>query len=130
MSDEHKRALAIGREQGRVVRRYLEALERSRPKRGRRRTTESVRRQLDAVEAKLQTADPLSRLHLVQERHNLDAELKHMDQSVDMGALEAGFVRAAREYGERKGIDYTTWREIGVDASVLRRAGITRSETS
>ena len=35
MSEEHKAALAEGREQGRVVRRYLEALESQRPKRGR-----------------------------------------------------------------------------------------------
>ena len=42
MSDEHKAALAEGREQGRVVRRYLEALESSRPKRGRRRTPETI----------------------------------------------------------------------------------------
>ena len=31
MSDEHKAALAEGRDQGRAVRRYLEALETSRP---------------------------------------------------------------------------------------------------
>ena len=33
MSAEHKRALAQGREQSRVVRNYLEALEQNRPKR-------------------------------------------------------------------------------------------------
>lgn len=38
MSDEHKAALAEGRDQGRAVRRYLDALEQHRPKRGRKRT--------------------------------------------------------------------------------------------
>ena len=42
MSDEHKAALAEGRNQGRAVRNYLEALDQNRPKRGRKRTTESV----------------------------------------------------------------------------------------
>jgi len=37
-------------------------------------------------------------------------------------------VAVAREYGERQGISYTTWREVGVDAAVLTRAGITRKD--
>ena len=36
------------------------------------------------------------------------------------------FVKVARSYSERQGITYTTWREIGVDAAVLSKAGITR----
>ena len=36
MSDAHKEALAEGREQGRAVRRYLEALEANKPRRGRK----------------------------------------------------------------------------------------------
>jgi hypothetical protein len=42
MSDEHKAALAEGRNQGRAVRRYLEALDAHKPRRGRKRTTESM----------------------------------------------------------------------------------------
>ena len=66
MSDEHKAALAEGREQGRVVRRYLEALESSRPKRGRRRTPETITKRLAAIDERLVGADALSRLHLTQ----------------------------------------------------------------
>ncbi len=58
MSDEHKAALAQGREQGRLVRRYLEALESHRPKRGRRRTPESIAKRLAAIDEQLPTADP------------------------------------------------------------------------
>ena len=36
MSADHKAALAKGREEGRIVRRYLEALESNRPRRGRK----------------------------------------------------------------------------------------------
>lgn len=50
MSDSHKRALAIGREQGRAVRRYLEALEAHKPKRGRKRTPESMQKRLDRID--------------------------------------------------------------------------------
>ncbi len=128
MSDSHKAALAEGREQGRSVRRYLEALEAHKPKRGRKRTQESIEKRLAAIEEQLPEADPLTRLHLVQERMNLQNELAAGDNSVDLAALEEGFVEAASPYGQRKGITYAAWREAGVDPAVLRRAGIRRGE--
>ena len=126
MSDEHKQALATGREQGRAVRRYLEALEAHRPKRGRKRTPESIQKRLSDIEQKLETADPLTRLQLSQERMNLEAELATKSEGVDLSELEEAFVQAAGAYGERKGITYGAWREAGVDAAVLKRAGIRR----
>ena len=126
MSDSHKAALAEGREQGRAVRRYLEALEAHRPKRGRKRTTESVQKRLAAIDGMLSNANALSRLHLVQERMNLEAELASTGNAVDMQALEDEFVAAAAPYGARKGIGYAAWRQLGVDPGVLRRAGIKR----
>jgi hypothetical protein len=128
MSDTHKAALAEGREQGRAVRRYLEALEAHKPRRGRKRTPESIQRRLATIEEQLPEADALTRLHLVQERMNLANELAAGDNSVDMSLLEEGFVEAAAPYGRRKGITYAAWREAGVDPSVLRRAGIRRGE--
>ena len=129
MSDEHKAALAEGREQGRAVRRYLEALELHRPKRGRKRTRESVERRLEAVEAGLADAAPLDRLHLIQERLDLQSELAGMSgNGVDLAELEAGFVVAAAGYGARRGITYSAWRAAGVPPAVLRRAGIGRSQ--
>jgi hypothetical protein len=129
MSEDHKAALAEGREQGRAVRRYLEALEANRPKRGRKRTKESMQKRLDAVEAALPTADPLKRLHLVQEKMDLEKQLEADESQVDMSALEDDFVRAAAPYSARKGISFSAWRELGVPAQVLNRAGITRGST-
>ena len=128
MTDEHKAALAQGREQGRAVRRYLEALEQHRPRRGRKRTKESVERRLAAAEKRLEAASPLDRLHLVQERMDLQAELAGMSGGVvDMNELEEGFVAGAADYGARRGITYAAWRAAGVSPSVLRRAGIRRA---
>jgi len=126
MTPEHKQALALGREQGRAVRRYLEALEANKPKRGRKRTPESIAKRLADIEAKIAAADPLTRLQLSQERLDLQAELETKSQTVDLTALEKDFVAAAGEYSRRKGISYTVWREAGVDAAVLKRAGISR----
>jgi uncharacterized protein YicC (UPF0701 family) len=126
MSDSHKAALAEGREQGRAVRRYLEALEAHKPKRGRKRTPESVQKRLAVIEERLADADALSRLHLLQERMNLTNELASADNSVDLQAIEDEFVVAAAPYGARKGITYAAWRSMGVDPAVLRRANIKR----
>jgi hypothetical protein len=128
MSNEHKEALALGREQGRAVRRYLEALETHRPKRGRKRTPESIKKRLSAIDDQFSEADALSRLHMTQERLDLAAELEQMQRpSVDISALEEGFVKTARDYGSRKRISYAAWREAGVDPNVLKKAGIRRS---
>ena len=87
---------------------------------------ESVERRLAAIDEKLNDADALTRLHLSQERMNLQAELSSTDNAVDLGALEEEFVVAAKPYGERKGITYAAWRQAGVDPGVLRRANIKR----
>ena len=130
MSDSHKAALAEGREQGRAVRRYLEALEAHKPKRGRKRTPESVQKRLAAIDKKVADADALTRLHLIQERMNLETELSATDNTVDLQALEDEFVSAAAPYGARKGITYAAWRQLGVDPAVLRRANIKRGGES
>jgi hypothetical protein len=126
MTDEHKAALAEGRNQGRSVRRYLEALEHNRPKRGRKRTAESVQRDLTRTEEDIAAADPLRRLELVQRRIDLQAELERMGTTVDITALEAEFVAVAKPYAQRKGISYEAWREAGVPAATLKAAGIGR----
>lgn len=127
MSREHKAALAEGRDQGRAVRRYLEALEASKPKRGRKRSPESMKKRLAAVEDEIAAADPLKRLHLVQERLDLQAALEATESTVDINALEKEFINAAATYSERKGISYSAWRELGVPSNVLDKAGISRS---
>lgn len=127
MSDAHKAALAKGREEGRVVRRYLEALESSKPRRGRKRTPDSIKKRLGTIEQQLAAADPLTRLHLVEEKQRLEAELTHAGDTVDLAALEKSFVKVARQYGERKGISYSAWRTVGVSASVLQQAKIPRT---
>ena len=127
MSNAHKAALARGREEGRAVRRYLEAIEHQRPKRGRKRSPESIKKRLGTVAERLAGADPLARLHLLQERADLQAELARVSGHDDIAALEKAFVTVARTYGQRKGIAYNAWRAAGVSAAVLQRADIGRA---
>lgn len=126
MSAQHKAAMAKGRQESRAVSRYLEALEESRPRRGRKRTVDTVRRELAEVKSKLEESAGLNRLLLTQQRKDLEAELKRSAPKTDLAALEKEFVKLAQVYGERRGIDYRTWRDVGVPAAVLDKAGISR----
>ncbi len=119
--------MAAGRVEGKAVRDYLEALRANKPKRGRKRTPDSIRRQIDAIAAKLAEADAVSELRLISERMHLETELANMGTGVDITDLQAEFVKVAKRYGERNHITYAAWREVGVPASVLSAAGIGRS---
>lgn len=126
MSDQHKQALSEGRNESRAVRAYLDALEAHKPKRGRKRTAESVQRRLDAIEVEIEEADALQRLTLVQERMDLINELGSLQAGVDLEMFEEAFVEVAASFSERRGISYAAWREIGITPAVLRKAGISR----
>ncbi len=127
LTDQHKAAMAAGRTEGRAVREYLDALRSNKPKRGRKRTPDSINVRLANIEEELMVADALDELRLVQERRNLIRELETMSTRVDVSALEADFIKVAKSYSHRQGISYATWRDVGVEAAVLKSAGITRS---
>jgi hypothetical protein len=128
MSDEHKENLAIGREQSRVVKNYLTALEAHQPRRGRKRTPESVTKRLDSINSQLaKDIDPLTRLQALSERAILERELDRLSVDDDITELEKAFIEVAGQYGERKGIPYAAWRSVGVPSNVLKQAGIQRS---
>jgi hypothetical protein len=125
MTQEHKDALAQGRREARAIKSYLEALGSRRP--GRPVTPDSLRQRIERLDAKIETEkDPLRRVDLVQQRLDAAEALKRVSASADLDALEAGFIEYAESYSERKGITYAAWREAGVPASVLRKAGIGR----
>jgi hypothetical protein len=126
MSDAHKAALAKGRSEGRVVRDYLEGLRATKPKRGRKRTPETIENRLAKINDELPDASPIDELALVQERRDLQDELAEMSESIDMASLEAAFVEVAKSYSDSKKIAYASWRDVGVEASVLKLAGISR----
>lgn len=130
LSPEHKAAMAEGRNEGRVIKSYLEALRFAKPTAGRPRTSESVNNKLNKINHLLESRlDPLKRLSLLQERLDLQQELKEKEANSTnrVSELEADFIAGAKSYGERKGISYAAWREFGVSASVLKAAGISRA---
>lgn len=130
MSEEHKAAIAAGRVEATAVRDYLEALESAKPKPGRRTSPEKLQARRDELNAELSsgTLKPIKKLEAMQAVRNIDAQLEALHAEPDMSAVESGFIEHAAGYGARKGIAYATWREFGVPADVLNKAGITRGQ--
>jgi hypothetical protein len=123
MSKEHKEALAQGRLEARSIKAYLKALQGRKP--GRPVTKDSLEARLARVDAKLGAeSDPLKKLDLMQSKVDIENALANVQDGAKAEDLAAGFVAHARSYSERKGISYTTWRQFGVPADLLRKAGI------
>src|SRR3954451_14496364 len=86
MTDEHKAALATGRNEGNAVRNYLEALRSNKPKRGRRRTRESINARRPAIDAELDAADLMTEPRLHKERRDLQMQVESLGVKVDITA--------------------------------------------
>jgi hypothetical protein len=126
MSASHKQALAEGRASSRAVRAYLDALDENRPKRGRRLDPASVKKRIALIDQQVKQAGGFERLNLLADKAELEGKLAGADKNVDLSALRKDFVKHAKTYGERKNIQYATWRAAGVSADDLKAAGIRR----
>jgi hypothetical protein len=68
----------------------------------------------------------VKRLRTLQRVRDLEYAAELLEEEPEADSLEAYFIANAREYAEANGIEYATFREVGVTAKVLREAGITR----
>jgi replicative DNA helicase len=127
MSDDHKAKLAQGRNEARVVSRYLEAVAAGKGKRGRKRTPESISMHITRLAREIEVASPLRKLELTQKRFDLESERERLKARVDLAGVERDFVKVAKSYAARTGITYGAFRELGVPADVLKRAGVSRA---
>lgn len=107
-----------------MVREYLEALENRRPRRGPRPNPSKMRDRITAIEAALETADPLERVNLYQKRLDLGHLLEELEQGDRVEELEEAFVTVAVAYSRRRGISSEAWLAVGVSKTVLKRAGV------
>lgn len=126
MSSEHRAALARGREAARAVRAYLDALESSKPRRGRQRDPKAIQKRLGEIEQKLSSASAFERLHLLAEQERLQASQNILAEPVNLKELREAFLANAKSYANAKGISYAAWRGAGVSAEDLKAAGIPR----
>ena len=125
-SPESKVAISEGRRIGVTVRRYLDWLTVTTPKRGRKTTVEDLDARLATIDAQLGTTDTLTRLKLTQQRIEVEAQRSELEQALNETALEEEFVGVASAYAVKNGISYEAWVTVGVSPDILARAGITR----
>lgn len=124
MTQVHKDKLAEGRVQSRTIGAYLEALEANKPRRGRKVDVSPTR--LAQLDSEIADAFGLRKLELVQQKLELEKLATSAETESDLDVLRKEFVKIAKKYGERKGISYSAWRQVGVPADALREAGISR----
>jgi len=104
LGEEHRDALRSGRDETRVVRAYLEALEQHRPRRGPKRDAEKLRARLKRIDDELPEAGRLASLNLHQERLDLEREIAELGRRGEIDDLEEEFVKVAAAYSTRRGI--------------------------
>ncbi len=127
-SEAHKASMKASHDQNRGVNNYLEALTSKRSPRSSRRNPEKMQSRREEIAEEIKTAGPAKKLALVQERIDIDQALEDSQvEEVNIEELEETFVEVANAYSQRKGISYAAWREVGVPAEVLQRAGIKRT---
>jgi len=129
LSASHKKALAEGRTMSATVDRYLSAV--NTPKRrGRKVSKASLQQRLVEARAKARTATGVDKVLAAQDVRDLQNRIASIDAATggsDLKSLEAAFVKIAKQFGENRGIGYGAWRDAGVPAPVLKRAGIART---
>lgn len=128
LSAAHKRALAEGRTMSAAVDRYLAAV--NTPKRrGRKVSQDALVERLGAAQARAKSATGVERVLAAQEVRDISSRISAMQSAgaTDLKALENAFVRIAKAFGEKRGIGYGAWRDAGVPAIVLKRAGVART---
>ncbi len=122
--NESVEAMDAERSQNKIVKDYLDGLEKHKAKRGRKRSPETIKKRLNVIEAKLPTVSSLTKLHLIQEKLDLEATLKALEAPKNVDDLEPIFIQVARAYSEKHNISYSAWRAMGVRSETLKRAGI------
>jgi hypothetical protein len=101
---------------------YLTALRA--PKVPARSRAKLERRRAQIEEWLSEESSPIREVELIQRRLDIDAQLAQIDQAARLRELEEAFVNVAASWAKRTGISAAALREVGVPASVLRRAGL------
>jgi hypothetical protein len=104
---------------------YLTALKGPRPSGSSKAKREGLMRRRAQVEQWIsEERSPIREVELIQQRLDIDAQLGQLDQAARLPELEEAFVKVAASWAKRSGVSAAALREVGVPASVLRRAGL------
>jgi 1,6-anhydro-N-acetylmuramate kinase len=114
-TEAQKERMVLGAKAMRAVDAYLAHINADKP-RGRKVDKEALQAKIDAEESLAKKVILISQMHEAIER----------DQRAEAEAeLEEAFLKHVNWFSDQHGITYNAWREIGVPANVLSKAGIT-----
>lgn len=123
MSASTRERIAESRRQNSAVRRYLQHVRAG--KRGRGAEPETLRKRIERTRAAIEACDDLlQELELRQQIIDLEKRLAATEDAPGSFDLEEAFVKEAGNYSARTGVGWKAFRQMGVPAAVLRRAGI------
>ena len=111
-----------------TVDRYLSAV--NTPKRrGRKVSKAALVERLAEARARAKSATGVDKVLAAQDVRDLQTRIANMSAAsgTDIKSLEAAFVKIAKRFGENRGIGYGAWRDAGVPATVLKKAGVART---
>jgi hypothetical protein len=132
-SNDREKPLQAERMGSAVVDAYLKAIRRPK-RRGRPVSVSELEARRRRALSEAESSEGIARLKNLQTVADLNDRIDAATNGgePDLEALEDAFVDVAFRYSEKHGIAYSTWREAGVPAAALRRAGIrqTRRRTS
>jgi hypothetical protein len=122
-----KAAVLDAKTEAQRISQYLRALQLKKTKMGPKAKPEVLARRVSKARDAAAMRTGIRQLEAVQRLRNLERKQADPSMNGNFEKLETNFIETAKGFGERKGIDYGTWRAVGVDAAVLKKAGITRA---
>jgi hypothetical protein len=90
----------------------------------------SLQQRLGTAKTKAKAATGVDKVLAAQQVRDLQNRIASLDSAgggSDLKSLEVAFVKVAKQFGENRGIGYGAWRDAGVPAPVLKKAGIART---
>jgi hypothetical protein len=112
----------VRRAETKAVATYLTALRAPKVPARNRANLEKRRAQIEQWIA--EESSPIREVELIQQRLDVDAQLAQIDQVARLPELQEAFVNVAASWAKRTGVSAAALREVGVPASVLKRAGL------
>lgn len=106
---------------------YLRALHAKKTTKGPKVNPKVLEKRIDTAKANVAMKTGIAQLSAVQHLRNLQKKAASPAMNGNFERYEKDFIAVAGPYSERNGIDYGTWRAVGVDADVLKKAGIVRT---
>lgn len=122
-----KKVLLDAKAEGTNVSNYLRALQSK--KSGRKRNPDVVVKRIASLQESVKTTTGIRQLLAVQKIRDLRRDLENVSDAGNFAAFEKQFIACAASYSKRRGVEYGTWREVGVSAAVLRAAGISQQRS-